>query len=60
MVATAEPTKKKRSLFSAANEEKGLFNLLKNFFFEAKHQTPVEKGGRKISVSSRLAESNTN
>ncbi|BCE07001.1 hypothetical protein RSC2_00596 [Bacillus paralicheniformis] len=34
--------------------------MLKNFFFEAKHQTPVEKGGRKISVSSRLAESNTN
>ncbi|TWM56361.1 hypothetical protein CHCC14814_2342 [Bacillus paralicheniformis] len=25
--------------------------MLKNFFFEAKHQTPVEKGGRKISVS---------
>jgi len=33
MVATAEPTKKREGLFSSANEEKGLFNLLKNFFF---------------------------
>jgi len=55
MAGTAETIEKqKEKPFSPyANEEKGLFNLLKNFFL-GKHeepQTPVGKAGRKFSAS---------
>ena len=55
MAGTAETIEKqKEKPFSpSANEEKGLFNLLKNFFLGKRedHQTPVEKAGRKFSAS---------
>ncbi|WP_440097231.1 XkdF-like putative serine protease domain-containing protein [Bacillus paralicheniformis] len=55
MAGTAETIEKqKEKPFSpSANEEKGLFNVLKNFFL-GKHEEPqtlVEKAGRKFSAS---------
>ncbi|MED2944213.1 XkdF-like putative serine protease domain-containing protein [Bacillus swezeyi] len=55
MAGTAETIEKqKEKPFSpSANEEKGLFNLLKNFFLgkSEEEETSVEKAGRKFSAS---------
>ncbi|CAI8940749.1 XkdF-like putative serine protease domain-containing protein [Bacillus sp. IT-13CA1] len=55
MAGTAETIEKqKEKPFSpSANEEKGLFNLLKNFFLgkSEEEETSVEKAGRKFSAA---------
>ncbi|MCY8178839.1 XkdF-like putative serine protease domain-containing protein [Bacillus paralicheniformis] len=55
MAGTAETIgKQKEKPFShSANEEKGLFNLLKNFFLgkSEEEETSVEKAGRKFSAA---------
>ncbi|WP_271753072.1 XkdF-like putative serine protease domain-containing protein [Bacillus paralicheniformis] len=55
MAGTAETIEKQKDkpVSPSANEEKGLFNLLKNFFLgkSEEEETSVEKAGRKFSAS---------
>ena len=55
MAGTAETIEKQKEkpFSTSANEEKGLFNLLKNFFLgkSEEQETSVEKAGRKFSAT---------